>query len=580
MTADPNPVSSTDRTSEPYSADNTLTPTDRKQNALARNENPMPSTRTPDPADEFETTLTLADQVLLLQLTKGLEQRSASTPSFASEAILRQITGTGHAAAASQDRNRKRKLAGFTIAIAGLTATPFVVRPAITAIRGQEKPVIVATSTSAMPMFIVGGLEEKEILSAYVKGANAPWGLGSKTLRLRKGNASIDISTYGGTVDYQDPNNEKNEITPIQIGAVQGRRVVLPSGDSTDAANTFYEWNLPAGHLYASAAGVTETELLTILGSVNRTPFDPKTEILMTIGNKSGFVQVGESADPIWYYSVTYGPTRKFSFDVRPSDSLAEDSFTFATKFRSPTGREYVVSGPSGGRTFLTWLDSRGSQLHFGVTFTSEIEFKNAKPLTDDQFNEMVKLADSVREVDDETFAKVVTSHSFMSNSTKSNVPKKAPMANVLDGTIDGVAWKLTAGETPLEKECQKITFSGPSKPFNDCIPENPKDDFVSLGAANVGSANPKTVVFGVVKDTMEIIRVRNSEGTVIAEDFSIENGYLDGRAFAIELPTNVTGELTIEGYSYDDDVADSLPEGQFLPDEAKPLTTKTVSVE
>jgi hypothetical protein len=191
----------------------------------------------------------------------------------------------------------------------------------------------------------------------------------------------------------------------------------------------------------------------------------------------------------------------------------------------------------------------------------------------------MVKLADSVREVDDETFARVVTSHSFMNNSTFSNVPKKVPAANVLEGTIDGVTWKLTAGETPVEKQCQKLTFSGPEEPFTDCIPENPKAEFVSLGAASVGAPNPKTVVFGVVKDTLEIIRVRNNEGVVVGEDFSIENGYLDGRAFAIELPANTEGQLTVEGYSYDDDVADSLPENQFLPDEAKPLATTTIDV-
>ena len=35
-----------------------------------------------------------------------------------------------------------------------------------------------------------------------------------------------------------------------------------------------------------------------------------------------------------------------------------------------------------------------------------------------------------------------------------------------------------------------------------------------------------------------------------------------------------------MEGYSYDDDVADGLPEGQFLSNYAKPLATKTLAVE
>lgn len=560
--------------SKPNSADNTPSPTDRNQDALAQNENPMPSTLTPNHADEFETTLTPADKALLLQLTNGLEQRSAATPSFASETILRKITGTGSAAGASTDRNRKRKLTAFTVAVAGLATTPFVVRPAITAIRDKEKPVVVATSSSTMPKFIVGGLDEKEILNAFVFPPNTARFDFGKVVRLRKGNSSIDIATQGGYVDTRGPNGEKAEITSVQIGSVEGRRSVLP----TDKSAMFYEWTLPEGQLSASAAGVSELELLTILASVTRTAFRSGLEDMVSIGDQRGFIRVGESSGNGWSYSVTYGPKRKFSFFVGVADSLAEDSFAHARKITSPAGRQYAVAGPQ-GRSYLSWIDPIGAQLTFGLTLFIGKDFARTEPLTDEQFNDMVKLADSVREVDDETFAKLIVSHSFMNNGSFSSVPKKAPAANVLDGTIDGVAWKLTAGETPLEKECQKITFSGPEKPFNDCIPENPKDEFVSLGAANVGSSNPKTVVFGVVKDTMEIIRVRNSAGDLIGEDFSIENGYLDGRAFAIELPTNVTGELTIEGYSYDDDVADSLPEAQFLPNDAKPLTAKTVTV-
>jgi hypothetical protein len=560
--------------SKPNSADNTSAPTEHNQDALAQNENPMPSTLTPNHADEFETTLSPADQALLLQITNGLEQRSAAVASFASEAILRQITGTGHATATSQDSNSKRKLAAFTVAVAGLAATPFVVRPAITAIRGKEKPVVVATSSSAMPKYIVGRLDEKEIQSAYVSNSKAVRNLGTKQIRLRKGKATIDIATFGGYSGYRGPNGERAQVTPVLIGSASGKRVSFPSGSNSRDIDTYFEWSVPEGELSARANGVAELDLLQILATVTRTPFNSAQETIVAIGNKNGFVQVGESTDPSWNYFISYGPKRTFNLDVSPANAIDVDKFEQAEKVKGTGGREYALGGSAGGRHYLTWIDTTGAVLHLGA-----VRIEGSEPFTDEQFKELVWLADSVREVDDETFAKVVASRSFTNNSFKSSLPKKAPMANVLDGTIDGVAWKLTAGETPLEKECQRIIFSGPAKPFNDCIPENPKDEFVSLGAANVGSSNPKTVVFGVVKDTMEIIRVRNSEGTVIGEDFSIENGYLDGRAFAIELPTNVTGELTIEGYSYDDDVADSLPETQFLPDEAKPLASKIVSV-
>jgi hypothetical protein len=563
---------------KPHSTDNALTQTDRHQEALAQNENPMPSTLISQHADEFETTLSPADQALLLQLTNGLAQRSAATPSFSSEAILRQITGgnpSGVGNTANPDKNRKRKLAAFTVAVAGLAATPFVVRPTITAIRGKEKPVVVATTSSAMPKFIVGGLNESDIQTAYISQPKALQNLETKQLRFRRDRASIDISTFGGYSDYQGPNGEKATEAPIQIGSQKGKRIVFPTGTSNEM-RTQYEWSVPEGELSASAEGISEPELLTILGSITRTPFKSGAETIVTVGNRAGFALVGEATDPVWNYFITYGPKRRFNLDVSPTNSLAEDTFTRAKKVKGTSGREYAVGARWGGRSYLTWFDPTGAVLHLGLSGTED---GVGQAITDEQFDELVKLADSVREIDDATFTRVVASRRFTSNINFSDVPKKAPMANVLDGTVDGVAWKLTAGETPLEKECEKVTFSGPEKPFSDCIPENPKGEFISLGAANVGSSSPKTVVFGVVKDTLEIIRVRNSAGDVIGEDFSIENGYLDGRAFAIELPTNLTGELTIEGYSYDDDVADSLPETQFLPNDAKPLASKTVSV-
>jgi hypothetical protein len=567
MTDRPNPqTSETAQDKALHNAQNSA-PHHPAQNTLAQNENPMSSTLTPE---DFETQLTAEDHALVLQLTYGLEQRSATAPTVASEAILRNITGRS----AAVDRNRKRKLARFTVAVATLAGTPFVVRPAITVLRGEERPVVVATSSSAMPKYIVSGLDEKDIQSAYVSDPKAPRSFGTKQLRLRRGNASIEIATFGGHDQYQGPNGEEPEVTSVQIGAIAGKRVVLPSGNSIDEATTFYNWSVPEGELSASAEGIIEPELLPILASITRTPFAAAQETIITIGTKNGFVQVGEATDPVWQYFVSYGPRRSFSFDVSPGSSLAEDSYAQAKKVQGTTGRDYAVSG---NNAHLTWIDATGAVLRFGVGVMEG----GAKPLSDGQFNEMVKLADSVIEVDDDTFAKVVTSRMFKNrNNSFGTSPRKAPTANVLDGTIDGVPWRLTAGETPLEKECQKITFSGPAKPVTDCIPENPKDEFVSLGAASVGAADPKTVVFGVVKDTLEIIRVRNSAGAVLAEDFSIENGYLDGRAFAIELPADTIGEVTIEGYSYDDDVADGLPEGQFLPDDAKPLAGKTLTVE
>jgi hypothetical protein len=311
---------------------------------------------------------------------------------------------------------------------------------------------------------------------------------------------------------------------------------------------------------------------------VGRTPFVGGTPTRISTGVNPGY-QILRLSKQDWSYFASMGPKGKpkYSFSVNPLSEIDEDDFSRAETFNSPAGRRYNTGkNLPDSRRYVSWIDEAGAQLYLGVAYQDPTTQKNAPPLTDGEWAELVAVADSVKQVDDETFAKYFSSPS---NFVNKNVPKKAPMANVLDGTVDGVAWKLTAGETPLEKQCQQITFSGPEKPFNDCIPENPKDEFVSLGAANVGSSNPKTVVFGVVKDTMEIIRVRNSEGTVIGEDFSIENGYLDGRAFAIELSTDMTGELTIEGYSYDDDVADSLPETQFLLNDAKPLASKAVSV-
>ena len=516
----------------------------------------------------FEAQLTDQDQALLRQLAYGLEQRSAATPSFASQAILRQIIGR------STGKHRKRKLVGFIIACAAIAGTPYMVKPTISAFRGKAKPVVVATSSSVVPKYIVGGLDEKDVENAYVSDTKRPRTSGTKLLRLRKGDASIDIATFGGYSDFKDPNGENVEVTPVQIGTAQGKKIVFPQVNSIGKKATYFEWSVPEGQLSATSEGVNEPELLSVLASISRTPFSSGQETVLSVANKNGFVQVGESTDPGWDYFIRYGPKRNFILYVSPADSLAEDSFAQAKKVTGSIGRQYAVSETFESLSFLTWIDSTGFVLHFGSN-TNGI----TKALTDEQFNELVRLADSVREVDDATFATVITSRSFPNATNVSKVPRRAPKANVLSGTIDGVDWTLTAGETPLEKECQKITFSGSAEPFTDCVVENPKSEFVSLGAQSVGSANPKTLVFGVVKDTLEIIRVRNSEGTVVGEDFSIENSYLDGRAFAIELPAGTTGEVSIEGYSYDDDVADNLPEGQFLPDEAKPLATKTLTV-
>ncbi len=552
---------------------NPLAQNPQAQNTLAQNENPVSSTLTAPTPEDFETQLTASDRDLLVQLTSGLERRSAAAPNFASEAILRNITSRSVAV----KKNRKRKLVGFTVAVATMAGTPFVVRPAITALRGKEKPVVVATSTSAIPKYIVGGLAEKDIQSLYVSDPKTLRNFGAKQLRLRKGTATIDVSTFGGpTINARGPNGEPAEVTPMQIGTVQGKRIIIPSGKSVGERAPVYVWTLPEGELTASATGIDEPNLIAILSSIRRTPFNSGQETVVTIGDKNGFVLVGEASDPAWQYFVGYGPSRNFSFNVGPINTFVEDTYAHTDKIKGLSGREYAVGSIYGHRSYLTWLDSNGAVLNFG-SFDA-----GAKPMTESQFDEMVKLADSVREVDDATFAKLVTSRSFLIGMHASNVPKKVPAAIVLDGIVDGVNWKLTSGETPVEtaeKACSKITFSGPAKPFTDCVPENSKEEFVSLGAASVGTASPKTVVFGVAKDTLEIIRVRNSEGTVVGEDFSIENSYLDGRAFAIELPSITTGEVTIEGYSYDDDVADNLPEGQFLPDDAKPLATKTLNV-
>jgi hypothetical protein len=212
---------------KPHSTDSALTQTDRNQEDLAQNENLMPSTLTPQQTDEFETILSPADKALLLQLTNGLEQRSAAAPAFAPEAILRQITGgnpSGVGNTANPDKNRKRKLAAFTVAVAGLAATPFAVRPAITAIRGKEKPVVVATTSSAMPKFIVGAFSDDE----YSGGMVFPLGAGMDRIRLRKGDAVIDIFSPGNIAEGKGPNGELPVITPIMIGSAEGKKIERP----------------------------------------------------------------------------------------------------------------------------------------------------------------------------------------------------------------------------------------------------------------------------------------------------------------------------------------------------------------
>jgi hypothetical protein len=541
------------------------------QNALAQNENPMSSTLTTPTPQDFDTQLSAEDQALLFQLTSGLEQRSAAAPNVASEAVLRKIASSSSAV----DKNRRRKLAGFTVAVATLAGTPFVVRPAITAFRGEEKPVVVSTSTSAMPKFIVGAFEKNQKRQGTVFSGS----LGMDRVRLRKGETLIDLFAPGGINDSKGPNGELPITTQVMIGSLEGKKIQRP-WNGVNAVE--YYWLTSEGSLQASAKGIPEIELLAILGSARRTPFVGGSPTRITVDLKPGYTVLRSSSQE-WSYFGSVGPsdTPKYDFSVMPVSEIDEDDFGHAKTFVSPGGRTYDADLSPLSRRYVSWIDQAGARLYLSTTYNDPSSQKPA-PLSDSEWAELVAVADSVKQVDDETFAKYFSSGPFFGGSSGSKVPKKVPAANVLDGTVDGVAWKLTSGETPEkteEKPCSKITFSGPAKPFTDCVPENSKEEFVSLGAARVGATSPKTVVFGVVKDTLEIIRVRNSEGTMVGEDFSIENGYLDGRAFAIELPTNVTGELTVEAYSYDDDVADNLPEGQFLPDDAKPLATKTLNV-
>jgi hypothetical protein len=65
-----------------------------------------------------------------------------------------------------------------------------------------------------MPKFIVGGLDEKEILNAYVFPPKSDTPLGTQQVRLRKGTAVIDVATFGVDLGTKGPNGESAEVTP------------------------------------------------------------------------------------------------------------------------------------------------------------------------------------------------------------------------------------------------------------------------------------------------------------------------------------------------------------------------------
>ncbi len=389
-----------------------------------------------------------------------------------------------------------------------------------------------------------------------------------------------NLAIMGMIVPVTGPKDERFEISsPAAIphsGAVTD--VVIGSSKGQWYTNRSFdwwgiEWTIGERTVSAQGSGQPSAELIAALGSIT---YDPSRGIA-TI-NANGF-SAGAPYSPTALYSVTYQtvPQRigaELTVFPQGNDSALRIDPASAQIQRGT--RKYLVEK---GRSFssdlqmidranlkdrtttgVVWKDPSGYVIRFSVEATQD---------------QALDLADQIRQATDEEWKK----------ATK---PRVFDAAMVLDGAIGKTTWVLQAGQRTVDTTCQPFELKWSDKLVSTCVPVTASPTsatFRALKMANVADAN---IVFGALPsgEDPRVIRVMDANGSLLAQDLTVEDSTTDGQVFAIALPStakNITVEIhefDVDWFQQADENNTTDKETSLLNPDSKALTSKQVAVE
>jgi hypothetical protein len=152
------------------------------------------------------------------------------------------------------------------------------------------------------------------------------------------------------------------------------------------------------------------------------------------------------------------------------------------------------------------------------------------------------------------------------------------------EGAIDSTEYALVANKRESGATCQTVELRWDESKVGACIEDSTLGLFRLL---KVSVVNGSPIVFGVTEQTSpenHVVRIVDSAGSIVGEDVTTDETFVNGRSYAIELPNNAVGPFTVEFYDFDRtwyiDTYDSEDHDSFVRPDAKPIATSIAKLE
>ncbi len=372
------------------------------------------------------------------------------------------------------------------------------------------------------------------------------------TIHLRDGSTSFDVSivTRGSRFTFPDGVTVRS----VAIGSVTGS---LAQFDRTWAL----DWTTGGVSLRGSGRSVPNQATFDVLAAVGAT----SSKNLSTVGPfPHGFTatlvepQVG--GYQIGYRKDSSEHGADYYLSVVPNMRFAED-YRGGQKTVQRDGRTYSID------SFNLPGQDLGATVSFEIGEVNILLSGPGKPAA------VLALAEQVVVATPDEWTKI------LALGTSFGAPNPPPP--LLIGDVDGTPYSLVASKAS-SGSCPKVVLRAEGTTLDACLASNEPSLFQVLSATVV---NGRTVVFGVDairpagSGENHVIRIVDAAGDVVAEDVTIDQDLIDGRAFALDIPTDAVAPLTAELYDFDRAwYADADPEPEsFVRPNAPLLETHEV---
>jgi hypothetical protein len=370
------------------------------------------------------------------------------------------------------------------------------------------------------------------------------------TIYLRNGSRSfyVSISTPGSSFVFPEGSTKRS----VAVGSAPGTLVQFNRGWSLD-------WTVDGVLLRGSGRRPPTDADLDVMGAVRTTSErNLSTAGPFPHGFSATLVERQEGGYLIGYRRDASDSGPDYSLSVRPSPPFVEDFFE-DQKIVERGGRRYAIESYDGKMA--------GPLLGAAVTFeVGPFVVSVFGPSTADS---VLGIAEQVREATLEEWAEV------QSLRMDSSGPSRPPA--LVDGDVDGTPFSLTSPRA-ASGVCPKVIFRAEGTVLDECLPASGASEFRLLSSTVVKG---RTVVFGVSPSAgdNQVIRIVDAAGDVVAEDVTVDQDLIDGRAFAVDIPADAVAPFTAELYDFDRSwyvEADPEPDS-FVRPGADRLESKTV---